>query len=138
MITSYKTIDGRGFNVHIAFGCQMSIQFAKHIIIHGLHIHDIIQGNGGMIRDDYLHYGQRAMSDGDGISVFQSTHIWIDHNSLYNCIDGLIDVIQASTAITISNNHLTRHDHVCKILILILTLTQIIYIYNLNISSEFR
>ncbi|XWS48063.1 hypothetical protein CRYUN_Cryun13aG0040200 [Craigia yunnanensis] len=52
------------------------------------------------------------MSDGDGISIYGSHNIWIDHISLSRCYDGLIDVIQASTAITISNCHLTNHNDV--------------------------
>ncbi|CAI0425973.1 unnamed protein product [Linum tenue] len=50
--------------------------------------------------------------DGDGISVFGSTHVWIDHCSLSNCADGLIDVTYGSTAITVSNNYMTHHDEV--------------------------
>lgn len=112
LITSDKTIDGRGSNVHIAYGAGITIQFVKNVIIHGLHIHDIKATNGGMIRDSVDHFGIRTKSDGDAITVFGSTNVWIDHNSLYNCEDGLIDVIEGSTAITISNNHLTKHNDV--------------------------
>jgi len=52
------------------------------------------------------------MADGDAISIFGSSHIWIDHNSLSNCADGLIDAIMGSTAITISNNYMTHHNEV--------------------------
>lgn len=112
ILTSDKTIDGRGVNVHIAYGAGITIQFIKNVIIHGLHIHHIVQGSGGLIRDSVDHYGFRTKSDGDGISIFGSSHIWIDHNSMSNCKDGLIDVIQGSTAITISNNHFTKHNEV--------------------------
>ncbi|CAA7397239.1 unnamed protein product [Spirodela intermedia] len=112
LVTSYKTIDGRGANVHIAYGAGITLQFVQHVIIHGLHIHDIKAGGGGMIRDSLAHYGLRARSDGDGISIFGASNIWIDHVSMSNCMDGLIDVVQGSTAITISNNHFTHHDHV--------------------------
>ncbi|CAA6660880.1 unnamed protein product [Spirodela intermedia] len=111
LVTSYKTIDGRGANVHIAYGAGITLQFVQHVIIHGLHIHDIKAGGGGMIRDSLAHYGLRARSDGDGISIFGASNIWIDHVSMSNCMDGLIDVVQGSTAITISNNHFTHHDH---------------------------
>ncbi|XP_068636224.1 pectate lyase-like [Aristolochia californica] len=112
MINSYKTIDARGAHVHIAYGAGITIQFVQHVIIHNLHIHDIVVTNGGMIRDSTNHYGLRTASDGDGVSVFGSVNVWLDHLSMYRCKDGLIDVIEGSTAITISNNHLTKHNDV--------------------------
>jgi pectate lyase len=65
-----------------------------------------------MVRSSPSHYGWRTMADGDGISIFGASHIWIDHNSLSNCADGLIDAIMGSTAITISNNYFTHHNEV--------------------------
>ncbi|KAF4376650.1 hypothetical protein CsatB_021650 [Cannabis sativa] len=112
LITSDKTIDGRGANVHIAYGAGITIQFAQNVIIHGLRIHDIVSSNGGLIRDSVDHIGLRTVADGDGISIFGSTNIWLDHISMYRCQDGLIDVIQGSTAITISNCHFTHHNDV--------------------------
>ncbi|KAH1111822.1 hypothetical protein AAZX31_04G158200 [Glycine max] len=112
MLTDNKTIDARGANVHISEGAQITLQYVKNIIIHGLHIHDIKKCSGGLIRDSMDHYGVRAMSDGDAISVFGSTYVWIDHVSFTNCDDGLIDVVSASTAVTISNCHLTKHNDV--------------------------
>ncbi|CAN6442333.1 unnamed protein product [Victoria cruziana] len=112
LINSNKTIDGRGANVHISGGAGLTIQFVKHVIIHGLHIHDIKAGNGGTIRDSETHYGTRTRSDGDGISIFGASNVWIDHNSMSNCMDGLIDAIEGSTGITISNNHFTNHNEV--------------------------
>ncbi|KAF3777690.1 Pectate lyase [Nymphaea thermarum] len=112
LINSNKTIDGRGANVHIAYGAGLTIQFVKHVIIHGLHIHDIKAGNGGMIRDSETHFGLRTRSDGDGISIFGASNVWIDHNSMSNCMDGLVDAVEGSTGITISNNHFTNHNEV--------------------------
>lgn len=112
LMTSHKTIDGRGANVHIAHGAGITLQFVHNVIIHGLHIHDINPGNGGLIRDSLYHYGYRTASDGDGISIFGCTNIWIDHISMSKCRDGLIDVIEGSTAITISNCHFTNHNEV--------------------------
>ena len=109
-----KTIDGRGANVHIAYGCGITIQFVKNIIIHNLHIHDIVPAQGGMIRDSVDHYGLRTASDGDGVSIFGSSNVWVDHLSMSNCKDGLVDVIMASTAITISNCHFTNHNEVVE------------------------
>jgi pectate lyase len=112
IMNSDKTIDGRGVEVHIAYGAGITIQFVKNVIIHGIYIHDIHMGSGGLIRDSVDHYGYRTASDGDGISVFTSQDIWIDHVSMRACHDGLIDVIQASTGLTISNSHFTDHNEV--------------------------
>ncbi|GAB2280312.1 Probable pectate lyase P59 [Dionaea muscipula] len=112
IMTSNKTIDGRGTNVHIVGGAGFTIQFIHNVIIHGIHIHDIVPGNGGMIRDSVNHYGFRTQSDGDAVSIFGATHVWLDHLSLTRAYDGLIDAIQGSTAITISNCHMTHHNEV--------------------------
>lgn len=105
IVQSDKTIDGRGVNVHIANGAGIMIQYVKNVIIHGLRIHDIVVGSGGMVRDAVDHIGQRTQSDGDGISIFGSSNIWVDHVSMWSCYDGLIDAVEGSTAITISNSH---------------------------------
>ncbi|OMO77451.1 Pectate lyase/Amb allergen [Corchorus olitorius] len=112
LITSKKTIDGRGANVHIANGAGITIQFVEDVILHNLHIHNIIPRSGGLIRDSVDHYGFRTQSDGDGISIFGSSNVWLDHISMHECTDGLIDAIQGSTAITISNCHFTHHNDV--------------------------
>ncbi|KAI5315581.1 hypothetical protein L3X38_044757 [Prunus dulcis] len=112
IMNSFKTIDGRGVNVHIAYGACITVQFITNVIIHGLHIHDCKPTGNAMVRSSPSHYGWRTIADGDGISIFGSSHIWIDHNSLSNCADGLIDAIMGSTAITISNNYFTHHNEV--------------------------
>ncbi|KAI4336034.1 hypothetical protein L6164_014610 [Bauhinia variegata] len=112
LVTSDKTIDGRGANVHISGGAQITLQFVRNVIIHGMCVHDSKRGNGGMIRDTTSHYGYRTQSDGDGISLFGATNVWIDHISMWNCYDRLIDGVMASTAITVSNCHFTRHNDV--------------------------
>ncbi|KAJ1438963.1 Pectin lyase fold/virulence factor [Sesbania bispinosa] len=112
LLTDNKTIDGRGANVHISDGAQITLQYVQNIIIHGLHIHDIKRASGGLIRDSMNHYGYRSMSDGDAISMFGATNVWIDHISMSNCDDGLVDAVEGSTAITISNCHMTHHNDV--------------------------
>ncbi|XP_006347419.1 probable pectate lyase 18 [Solanum tuberosum] len=112
IMNSFKTIDGRGATVHIAGGPCITIQYVTNVIIHGIHIHDCKQGGNAMVRSTPHHYGWRTISDGDGVSIFGGSHIWIDHCSLSNCVDGLIDAIMGSTAITISNNYMTKHDKV--------------------------
>jgi len=111
IVTSDKTIDGRGAQVHIT-GAQITLQNVHNVILHNLHIHDAAPRAGGAIRDSTQHSGVRGESDGDGISVMGSSDIWIDHVSMRSCADGLIDVVDGSTAVTISNGHFTQHDHV--------------------------
>ncbi|WZZ84523.1 hypothetical protein YC2023_113102 [Brassica napus] len=112
IITSFKTIDGRGASVHITDGPCLKIHEKTNIIIHGINIHDCKPGPGGMIRDGPDHTGMWIPSDGDAVAIFGGKNVWIDHCSLSNCDDGLIDAIHGSTAITISNNHMTHHDKV--------------------------
>ncbi|KAJ9683312.1 hypothetical protein PVL29_019063 [Vitis rotundifolia] len=97
VMNSFKTIDGRGASVHIAGGPCITIHY---------------QGGNANIRNSPHHSGWWTVSDGDGVSIFGGRHIWIDHCSLSNCHDGLIDAIHGSTAITISNNFMTHHDKV--------------------------
>ncbi|KAK9069349.1 hypothetical protein SSX86_011252 [Deinandra increscens subsp. villosa] len=112
LMNSFKTIDARGVNVHIARGGCITIQYVTNVIIHGLHIHDCKPTGNAMVRSSPSHYGWRTMADGDAISIFGASHIWVDHNSLSNCADGLVDAIMGSTAITISNNYFTHHNEV--------------------------
>lgn len=112
IMTSNKTIDGRGAQVHITGGAGLTLQFINNVIIHNIKIYDIKVTSGGLIRDSLSHFGQRGNSDGDAVNLFGATNIWLDHLSLSNCFDGLIDAVQASTAITMSNCHLARHNDV--------------------------
>ncbi|KAJ3683166.1 hypothetical protein LUZ60_013393 [Juncus effusus] len=112
IVNSYKTLDGRGASVHIAGGPCITLQYVTNVIIHGLHIHDCKPGGNAYVRDSTKHYGWRTRSDGDGISIFGASHIWVDHCSLSACTDGLIDAIHGSTAITVSNNYMSHHDKV--------------------------
>lgn len=112
VMNSHKTIDGRGASVHIADGPCITIHHATNIIIHGVHIHDCRKAGNANIRDSPTHSGWWEESDGDGIAIFGGRDVWIDHCSLSNCNDGLIDAIHGSTAITISNNYFTHHDKV--------------------------
>ncbi|KAL0791183.1 hypothetical protein Bca101_007429 [Brassica carinata] len=109
MVNSYKTIDGRGAKVEIAYGPCITIQQVTNVIVHGISIHDCKPAKYGMVRSSTTHVGHRKGSDGDAIAISGSSHIWIDHCFLASCTDGLIDVIHASTGITISNNYFTQH-----------------------------
>ena len=115
IMNSFKTIDARGTNVHIANGACITIQFVTNVIVHGLNIHDCKPTGNAMVRSSPNHVGWRTMADGDAISIFGSSHIWIDHNSLSNCADGLVDAVMGSTAITITNNYFTHHNEVSSL-----------------------
>ncbi|CAJ2649472.1 unnamed protein product [Trifolium pratense] len=112
IMNSYKTIDGRGVKVEIGNGPCITIQGVSHVIIHGIKIQDCKPSKPGRVRSTPDHVGQRQGADGDAINIFGSSNIWIDHCFLARCSDGLIDIIHASTAITISNNYFTQHDKV--------------------------
>lgn len=112
IFTSNKTVDARGFHIHIFGGAGIMLQNIKNVIISNIHMYDITPAKGGMIRSAADHVGMRGASDGDAICIFGSTDIWIDHCSFAGSYDGLIDVVARSTDITISNNHFVRHDKV--------------------------
>ncbi|XP_047307199.1 probable pectate lyase 5 [Impatiens glandulifera] len=112
IINSYKTIDGRGAEIVITGGGCLTIQYVNHVIVHGIEIRNCVPTGNTDIRSSPSHVGHRGRSDGDGISIFSSRNIWIDHCSLSRCTDGLIDAIMGSTAITISNCYFSNHDEV--------------------------
>ncbi|KAH9291811.1 hypothetical protein KI387_043000 [Taxus chinensis] len=113
-IDGSKTIDGRGANVHIGYGGPcFFIQEVSNVIIHGLHFHECMTSVLGdvLIRESY---GVEPVhpQDGDAITVRTATDVWIDHNTLSNCSDGLVDVTLASTRVTVSNNRFFDHSKV--------------------------
>ncbi|KAL9426823.1 hypothetical protein AB3S75_033578 [Citrus x aurantiifolia] len=112
IFNSYKTLDGRGANVHITGGGCITLQYISNVIIHNIHIHHCVESGNANVRSSPTHYGYRTKSDGDGISIFGSKDIWIDHCSLSHCKDGLIDAVMGSTGITISNNYFSHHNEV--------------------------
>ncbi|XP_038974349.1 probable pectate lyase 18 [Phoenix dactylifera] len=112
LVNSFKTIDGRGFNVQIADGACITLQYVSDVILHNLHIHHCVPTGEANVRSSPTHYGWRGRSDGDGVSIYSARNIWVDHCSLSYCADGLIDAIMGSTAITISNNYFSHHNEV--------------------------
>lgn len=123
VINSDKTIDGRGAKVEIT-GTGLTLYNVKNVIIHGIHIHDVKEAPGGMIKNSDGPPGMRQKTDGDGICVTGSTQIWIDHCSFSKGVDGLIDVTLRSTGVTISNSKFTQHHkvinkHISKLLLYI-------------------
>ncbi|XP_073037145.1 probable pectate lyase 18 isoform X2 [Primulina eburnea] len=112
IVNSYKTIDGRGADIRITGNGCITLQNISNVIIHNIHVYNCQPSGNTNIRSSPTHVGHRGRSDGDGISIFSSRNIWIDHCALSHCTDGLIDAIMASTAITISNNYFSHHDEV--------------------------
>ncbi|KAF5744914.1 pectate lyase 9 [Tripterygium wilfordii] len=84
----------------------------SNIIIHGLRIHHCQpQPTSSVIGPDSK-IMQLGHVDGDAIRLVTATKVWIDHNTLYMCHDGLLDVTRGSTGITISNNWFRNQDKV--------------------------
>ncbi|XP_022753041.1 putative pectate lyase 21 [Durio zibethinus] len=111
LINSDKTIDGRGYDIQIAHGPCITLRNVSNIIIHNIYIHDCIP-SGSTVWDPLPQFAISGGSDGDGISIFASRDVWIDHCTLANCYDGLIDATYGSTSITISNNYMLHHNEV--------------------------
>lgn len=114
IFASYKTIDGRGVEVHIAGGAGLTLQYINNVIIHGIHIHDTKVTGHAKVMSNATHVGKRGEADGDGINIYTSKQIWIDHCYLASSEDGLIDAIHGSSMITISNNLFENHDKVTR------------------------
>ncbi|XAR65673.1 Pectate lyase [Bertholletia excelsa] len=112
MVNSFKTIDGRGTRVEIAHGPCITIEGVRHVIVHRIWIHDCTPRKPGLVRSSPEHVGHREGADGDGITVFPSSNVWIDHCFLGRWPDGLLDVVHASTATAISSNYFTQDDKV--------------------------
>ncbi|KAL3523511.1 hypothetical protein ACH5RR_016345 [Cinchona calisaya] len=112
IVNSFKTIDGRGANVEITGNGCITLQYISNVIIHNIRVYNCLPSGNTIIRSSPTHAGWRGRSDGDGISIFSSRNLWIDHCSLSHCTDGLIDAIMGSTAITISNSYFTYHNEV--------------------------
>ncbi|KAG0502503.1 hypothetical protein HPP92_002575 [Vanilla planifolia] len=113
IVNSYKTIDGRGAAVVLgAGGPCVTIQNVAHVIIHGITLRGCRPGKRGVVRSSPTHAGHRLGSDGDAVSVWNASDIWIDHCEMADAYDGLVDVVHGSTRITISNNHFSNHDKV--------------------------
>jgi pectate lyase len=136
IMNSYKTIDGRGVKVEIGNGPCFTIQGVSHVIIHGISIHGCKPSKAGLVRSTPDHVGRRRGADGDAISIFASSNIWIDHCFLARSTDGLIDIIHASTAITISNNYFTQHDKVSLTTYVFLSWFNNLLINNYNICMH--
>ena len=82
------------------------------MIIHGLQFHHIRSKPPGPVMEPEGELTHMAGVDGDAIRLVAASKVWIDHNTLYACEDGLLDVTRGSTGITVSNNWFRDHDKV--------------------------
>ncbi|KAM7515935.1 hypothetical protein LguiA_005518 [Lonicera macranthoides] len=112
LISSFTAIDGRGASVHIAGGGCFMLLRATNVIIHSLIFHDCRAQTPGPVMGPDAKIMNLGEVDGDAIRMLTSSKIWIDHNTLYDCPDGLIDVTRGSTDITISSNWFRHQDKV--------------------------
>ncbi|KAJ4713715.1 Pectate lyase [Melia azedarach] len=112
LISSFTAIDGRGVNVHVTGAACMVVYKANNIIIHSLYIHHCRAEGASTVMGPDRTILQLGEVDGDAIRLVTASKIWIDHNTLYDCQDGLIDVTRGSTDITISNNWFRNQDKV--------------------------
>ncbi|CAD6268610.1 unnamed protein product [Miscanthus lutarioriparius] len=102
LVASYKTVDGRGAGVVVGDGgACFVLRNVSNVIIHGLTIRGCKPAPP---------LSPSAESEGDGITVFRATNVWVDHCTLEACADGLIDVTDGSTNVTLSNNVLRNHN----------------------------
>ncbi|TYH59844.1 hypothetical protein ES332_D08G249600v1 [Gossypium tomentosum] len=112
LLSSFTAIDGRGINVHITgVGCLLVYQVTD-IIIHGLRIHHCKAQPPSTVMGPNAKVIPLGQMDGDAIRLVTARKVWIDHNTLYECQDGLLDVTRGSTNITISNNWFRNQDKV--------------------------
>ncbi|QCD82458.1 pectate lyase [Vigna unguiculata] len=112
LISSFTTIDGRGVNVHIANNACLMIFKATNIIIHNIRVHHCKPQAPGIVMGPKGKVIPLGHVDGDAIRLVTASKIWIDHNTLYDCQDGLLDVTRGSTDVTISNNWFKNQDKV--------------------------
>nr|XP_043618348.1 probable pectate lyase 18 [Erigeron canadensis] len=112
IVSSSKTIDGRGAIVHVTGKGCIVIENVGNIIIHGLYIHDCEPSGKAKIRVSPTDVVGRGKSDGDGLTVRGVRNLWIDHCSFARCTDGLVDITEGSTAVTVTNSYFTDHDKV--------------------------
>ncbi|XP_012448889.2 putative pectate lyase 2 [Gossypium raimondii] len=112
LLSSFTAIDGRDIDVHITgAGCLLVYQ-ATDIIIHGLRIHHCKAQPPSTVMGLNAKVIPLGQMDGDAIRLVTTRKVWIDHNTLYECQDGLLDVTRGSTNITVSNNWFRNQDKV--------------------------
>ncbi|KAM4074913.1 hypothetical protein ACB094_10G130000 [Castanea mollissima] len=102
----------------ITFQRSMRIDLRNHfslqsnIIIHGLRIHHCRSQPPSTVMGPDSKIISLGQVDGDAIRLVTASKDWLDHNTLYESEDGLLDVTRGATDITISNNWFKNQDKV--------------------------
>eukprot|EP00897_Mesotaenium_endlicherianum_P009456 jgi/Mesen1/8539/ME000484S07925 len=112
IVTSFKTIDGRGANILFKDSACITLQEVTNVIVHNIKFHNCVPSRSQRIISSTSHTGNRGSSDGDSVSIWKGSDIWVDHCEFITSADGLVDVIAGSTGVTISNNFFDKHDKV--------------------------
>ncbi|KAH1075380.1 hypothetical protein J1N35_027708, partial [Gossypium stocksii] len=111
-LNSFTAIDGHGFDVHITgVGCLL-VYKATDIIIHVLSIHHCKPETSCNVMGPNEKAIPLGQVDRGAIRVVSARKVWIDHNTLYEYPDGLLDVTCGSTDVTMSNNWFRDQDKV--------------------------
>lgn len=71
IFNSFKTLDGRGANVHIVGGGCITLQYISNVIIHNVHIHHCVQSG--------IHYLPAIYITTFNCQVIPSIQYWCDH-----------------------------------------------------------
>ncbi|MBA0755503.1 hypothetical protein Gogos_020201 [Gossypium gossypioides] len=112
LLSSFIAIDGRGVDVHITgAGCLLVYQ-ATDIIIRGLLIQHCKAQSPSIVIGPNVKVIPLGQMDGDAIRLVTTRKVWIDHNTLYECQDDLLDVTRSSIDVTVSNNWFRNQDKV--------------------------
>ncbi|GMI87198.1 hypothetical protein HRI_002389100 [Hibiscus trionum] len=112
LLSSFTVIDGRGVDIHITgVGCLV-VYRATDVIIHGVRIHHCKSHPPSTVMGPDSKVIPLGQMDGDAIRLVTARKVWIDHNTLYECQDGLLDVTRGSTDVTVSNNWFRNQDKV--------------------------
>ncbi|XVF69740.1 hypothetical protein PTKIN_Ptkin11bG0106100 [Pterospermum kingtungense] len=112
LVGSFTAIDGHRVDVHITGAGCLLVYHATDVIIHGLRIHHCKSQPPSSVMGPDSEVIPLGQMDGDAIRLVTARKVWIDHNMLYECQDGLIDVPRGSTDVTISNNWFRNQDKV--------------------------
>lgn len=101
LVGSNKTIDGRGAEI-VLTQSGLNIKDKENIIIANIAL------TNGFSVDDHEFADEEGA--GDAINVSNSQNIWIHHVSASKYYDGLIDIINGSSGITVSWSELSEHN----------------------------
>ncbi|KAK4568852.1 hypothetical protein RGQ29_004324 [Quercus rubra] len=94
IMNSYKTIDGRGANVHITGGGCITIQAITNIIIHGINIHDCKPAGNSNVRSSP---GSSLVTISNSLFTEHDKVILLGHDDAYTA--------DKSLKVTIAFNH---------------------------------